>query len=87
MCTASDTLSKIYDVSIGFDPPPSFEAVYWFICGRLRVAVSRHRMIFLDDMRKQVIGIRTCMGIASQPRCINIHVDERFERLHQWRDT
>ena len=26
-------------------PPPSFEAVYCFICGRRRVSVSPHRMI------------------------------------------
>ena len=40
------TLSKLYDVPVGFvNPLPSFEAVYWFIGGRRRVAVARYRMI------------------------------------------
>ena len=40
-------LSKLYDVRVGFVPPPYFEAVYCFICGRRRVAVARYRMICL----------------------------------------
>ena len=29
------TLSNLYEVTVGFDPPPSyFEAVYCFICSR-----------------------------------------------------
>ena len=42
-------LSKLYDVPVGFvtTPPPYFEAVYCFICGRRRVAVARYRMISL----------------------------------------
>ena len=40
------TLSKLYDVPVGF-VPPYFEAVYCFICGRRRVAVARYRMICL----------------------------------------
>ena len=41
-----NTLSKLYDVPVGF-VPSSFEAVYCFICGRQRVAVARYRMICL----------------------------------------
>ena len=42
------TLSKLYDVPVGFEtPPPYFEAVYYFICGRQRVAFARYRMICL----------------------------------------
>ena len=42
------TLSKLYDVPVGFvTPPPYFEAVYCFISGCRRVAVARYRMICL----------------------------------------
>ena len=43
------TLSKLYDVPVGFVHPPPlfFEAVYCFICGRRRVAVARYRIICL----------------------------------------
>ena len=43
------TLSKLYDVSVGFvnPPPPYFEAEYCLFCGRRRVAVARYRMICL----------------------------------------
>ena len=43
------TFSKLYEVLVGFitPPPPPFEAVYCFICGRRRVAVARYRMICL----------------------------------------
>ena len=42
------TLSKLYDVPVGFvPPPPSFEAMYCFICGRRRVAVARYLVICL----------------------------------------
>ena len=34
-------------IKSGFFKRPSFEAVYWFICGRRRVAVARYRMICL----------------------------------------
>ena len=37
-CALLHTLSKLYDVPIGFVHPASFEAVYCFICGGLRVA-------------------------------------------------
>ena len=40
------TLSKLYDVPIGF-VSPFFEAVYCYIYGRRRVAVARYRMICL----------------------------------------
>ena len=41
------TLSKLYDVPVGFVPPPYFEPEYCLFCGRLRVAVARYRMICL----------------------------------------
>ena len=42
------TLSKLYDVPVGFEPPPPyFEAEYCLFCGRRRVAVARYRMICL----------------------------------------
>ena len=41
------TLSKLYDVPVGFDPPPYFEAEYCLFCGRRRVAVARYLMICL----------------------------------------
>ena len=40
------TLSKLYDVPVGF-VTPYLEAVYCFICGRQRVAVARYWMICL----------------------------------------
>ena len=40
------TFLKLYDVPAGFITP-FFEAVYWFICGRRRVAIARYRMICL----------------------------------------
>ena len=43
------TLSKLYDVPVGFEPPPPpcFEAEFCLFCGRRRVAVARYRMICL----------------------------------------
>ena len=42
------TLSKLYDVPVGFvPPPPYFETEYCLFCGRRRVAVARYRMICL----------------------------------------
>ena len=42
------TLSKLYDVPVGFVTPPSyFEAEYCLFGGRRRVAVARYRMICL----------------------------------------
>ena len=42
------TLSKLYDVPVGFVlPPPYFEAEYCLFCGRRRVAVARYRMVCL----------------------------------------
>ena len=40
------TLSKLYDVPVGFYPP-SFDAVFCYICGRRRVASARYLMICL----------------------------------------
>ena len=41
------TLSKLYDVPVGFVSSPSFEAVFCYICGRRRVDVARYRIICL----------------------------------------
>ena len=42
------TSSKLYDIPVGFEPPPPyFEAEYCLFCGRRRVAVARYRMICL----------------------------------------
>ena len=41
------TLSKLYDVPVGFVPPHYFEPEYCLFCGRRRVAVARYRMICL----------------------------------------
>ena len=42
------TLSKLYDVPVGFvSQPPYFEAVYCFTCCGRRVAVAWYRMICL----------------------------------------
>ena len=41
------TLSKLYDVPVGFEPPSYLEAEYCLFCGRRRVAVARYRMICL----------------------------------------
>ena len=46
-CIASYFVSKLYLVPVGSPPPPSFDAVYCFICGRRRVAVARYQMIRL----------------------------------------
>ena len=35
------------------NPPPSFEAVYCFICGRRRVVVARYRMICLVPTQRK----------------------------------
>ena len=53
------TLSKLYDVPVGFEPPPPyFEAEYCLFCGRRRVAVDRYRMIclVLEFARKMLGG-------------------------------
>ena len=43
------TISKLYDVPVGFCslPAPSIGAVCCFICGRRRVVVARYQMICL----------------------------------------
>ena len=38
------TLSKLYDVTVGF-VSPSFGAVFCYICGRRRVVFAQYRMI------------------------------------------
>ena len=41
------TLSKLYDVPVGFVAAPYFEAMYCIICGQRIVVVGRYRMICL----------------------------------------
>ena len=45
------TLSKSYDIPVGFVTPPpqplSFEAEYCYVYGRRKFVVARHRMICL----------------------------------------
>ena len=47
-----NTLSKLYEVPVGF-VPPSFEDVYCHICSRRRVALARYRMICLVLVRQE----------------------------------
>ena len=42
-----NALSKLYDISVSFVTPASFEAVYCFIWGRRRLAIALYRMISL----------------------------------------
>ena len=53
------TLSKLYDVPVGFVTPPYFEAEYCLFFGRRRVAVARYRMICLVLDRHVSNGKRT----------------------------
>ena len=41
------TMSKLYDVPVGFVTPPYIETVYYFLCARRRMAIARYRMICL----------------------------------------
>ena len=50
------TLSKLYDVPVGYvPPPPYFEAEYCLLCGRRRVAVARYRIICLVLVYKKYL--------------------------------
>ena len=42
-----NTLSKLYDIPVGFVRTPLFEAVYCYICGRRRLVVARYWIICL----------------------------------------
>ena len=58
------TVSKLYDVPVGFvPPPPYFEAEYCLFCGRRRVAVARYRMIFL------VLIYDVAIAVLKMPFC------------------
>ena len=57
------TLSKLYDVPVGYVPPPYFEAEYCLFCGRRRVAVARYRMICLVLFSEGHLKI-TCFNLA-----------------------
>ena len=59
------TLSKLYDVLVGFvPPPPYFEAEYCLFCGRRRVAVARNRMICLVLRKHERREIRKRLGLV-----------------------
>ena len=53
------SLSKLYDVPVGFVSPTFFETVYCRICRRRRVAVSRYRINFLV-LSSRVYSKRFC---------------------------
>ena len=42
-----NSLSRLYDVPVGFVSPLSFESVYCYIYGRQRVTAARYRIICL----------------------------------------
>ena len=59
------TLSKLYDVPVGFvTPPPYFEAEYCLFCGRRRVAVARYRMICLVLVNSHLFPLPCGAGSA-----------------------
>ena len=59
------TLSKLYDVPVGFvNPPPYFEAEYCLFCGRRRVAVARYRMICLVLVNSHLFPLPCGAGSA-----------------------
>ena len=59
------TLSKLYDVPVGFvPPPPYFEAEYCLFCGRRRVAFARYRMICLALVNSKLFHLPCGAGSA-----------------------
>ena len=67
------TLSKLYDVPVGFDPPPYFETVYCFICGRRRMSVAGYRMICLVLSRKCSIVMQIDIWFSFRSRALQIN--------------
>ena len=61
------TLSKLYDVPVGFVLPPYFEAEYCLFCGRRRVAVARYRMICLVLVNAHLFPL-PCVAGSAVPR-------------------
>ena len=65
------TLSKLYDVLVGFvrPPPPYFEAEYCLFCGHRRVAVARYDLScsFSEKLTRLLnTQIRSCgIGVLS----------------------
>ena len=51
-----NTLSKLYDVPVGFYPR-FFEAVYCYSCGRRRVAVAQYRMICVNRVQSMDMSL------------------------------
>ena len=60
------TLSKLCDVPVGFVPPPSFDAVFCYICGRRRVAVARYRMICFVPVNISLTGLNNLNSFLEQ---------------------
>ena len=58
------TLSKLYDVPVGYVTPPYFEAEYCLFCGRQRVAVARYRMICLVLVNSHLFPLPCGAGSA-----------------------
>ena len=70
------TLSKLYDVPVGFEPPPLyFEAEYCLFCGRRRVAVARYRMICLVLLNRLD---STSLQMTSNISITAHHIDVQF---------
>ena len=60
------TLSKLYDVPVGFvTPSPYFEAEYCLFCGRRRVANARYRMICLVLVNSHLFPLPCGAGSAA----------------------
>ena len=78
------TLSKLYDVPVGF-VSPSLVAMYCYICGRLRVAVARYRMICLvlgDTFSglRRLLEVRELAG-SNPAGSVNFHFEFSWAAL------
>ena len=75
------TFSKLYDVPIDFfNPTPSFEAVYCFICCRRRVTVFRYQIIcllFLQISSSMIISIHRKLRINASRSVSEYHTAEK----------
>ena len=77
-CTVS-YLSKLYDVSFGFEPPPLHLGSVLLFDGRRRVAVARYRMICLvhlipnDPLVSDPPGMGACRVINAMQNSTVTH--------------
>ena len=67
------TLSKLYDVPVGF-VHPSIKAVYCFICGRRKVAVARYRMICLVLVNGNSCYSKMSTGVWKAPLQVSSNI-------------